>query len=368
MLAAGAVQGGKTGDSYHKQASPQENVALQFDTQALERQPRISDLIPKHPLAFLLWFLAGLAAVLGLEALYAWMPELASMTSDGRVAAFDLDGEGSLAAWFSSTTLMLASLLAMVVWSIRRHKPDDYHARYRIWAWAAAGWMILAIDESASLHEGFKELAAWLTGFRPGADGSLWWVAAYLPPLSWVGVRLLLEMKACRSSTAALGAAAVAYVVAVVVQLGWLLPDAGARGVMVEEGCEMLGNLFLALSMALHARHVILEAQGLLPPRTTNQTISAAAHPGESAPRPKSAPAQAPQVGPPQQGTLRRVDAAHPTPPPAARQPEPTHARTPAAPLTTQPPASADSPPRRKLTKAERKALRRQQQRDDELD
>ncbi len=362
MLAAGAAQAAASADNSHEQGSHQENLVLQLDSQALQRQPRISDLIPKTPVAFLLWFLAGLVVVVGLEALYAWMPDLAAMTEDGRVAAFDLDSEGSLSAWFSSTILMLASLLALVVWSIRRHKPDDYHARYRIWAWAAAWWMILAIDESASLHEGFKELAVVLTGFRPGLDGSLWWVAAYLPILSWLGVRLVLEMKPCRSSLCALGATACCYAAAVVVHLGWLLPETGARGVMVEEGCEMLGNLFLALAMAMHARYVILEAQGLLPARATGKAAS------ESIPVEAANRGSAPQARLPDDGGVRRVDAPHAAPPPASRQPEHAAARATAHDAVALRPPTAAPPPRRKLTKAERKALRRQQYREDELD
>lgn len=362
MLAAGAVAAASAGDNSDEKGTHQENTVLQFDSHALQRQARISDLIPKTPVAFLLWFLAGLAVVVGLEALYAWMPDLAAMTTDGRVAAFDLDSEGSLGAWFSSTTLMLASLLALVVWSIRRHKPDDYHARYRIWAWAAAWWMILAIDEGASLHEGFKELAALLTGFRPGLDGSLWWVAAYLPPLSWLGVRLVLEMKPCRSSLCALGATACCYAAAVFVHLGWLLPETGARGVMVEEGCEMVGNLFLSLSMALHARYVILEAQGLLPTRATAQAASESSR--AETPDQDSA-AQAPL---PDESSVRRVDGPHPIPPPASRQPEHAAAQASSIDAVAQRPPTAAATPRRKLTKAERKALRRHQYRDDELD
>jgi hypothetical protein len=34
---------------------------------------------------------------------------------------------------------------------------------------------------------------------------------------------------------------------------------------MLEEGAEMIGNLLLLLAMGLHARHVLLDAEGLLP-------------------------------------------------------------------------------------------------------
>ena len=56
-------------------------------------------------------------------------------------------------------------------------------------------------------------------------------------------------------------------------QLGWILPEAGAREVMLEEGAEMIGNLFLLLAMTLHARYVILDAEGLLPHREETEDV-----------------------------------------------------------------------------------------------
>lgn len=223
----------------------------------MDEQLRVTDFVPRRYITLLLWFLVAVTVVTGLEALYAWMPEIAKHTTDGRIAALDLDSEGSLGAWFSSFILQLAAAMALVVFAIRRHKEDDYHGRYRIWVWAAVCWQMMSIDESASLHEGFKELMTLTTGQRVLGDGSIWWVAAYALVLGTMGVRLVLEMRICRSSTTGLFLAALCYVAAVVAQLGVIVPDLGARAVMVEEGCEMAGGVFLLLAMSLHARYVI---------------------------------------------------------------------------------------------------------------
>ncbi len=223
---------------------------------------RITDLCPQRPWVLAVSFLAGLLIVAGLEALYYWMPALSAQTTDGRIEAFDLDGEGSLAVWFSSMTLAAAAMVSLLVYSIRRHKADDYHGGYRIWVWAAMCWLVMSIDECGSLHEAFKEMMSHLTGTRIAGDGSLWWAGAYLLILGTVGARLLLDMRGCRSSIAAFFATAVAYGVAVAAQLGWVLPESGARGVMLEEGAEMVGNLFLTLAMAIHLRYVCLDADG----------------------------------------------------------------------------------------------------------
>ena len=60
----------------------------------------------------------------------------------------------------------------------------------------------LSIDETASLHEGFKEMMVLVTGTRVFGDGSIWWVAAYGFLLGGVGTRLLVDMRECFLSTA----------------------------------------------------------------------------------------------------------------------------------------------------------------------
>jgi len=310
---------------------------------------RLIDLIPRRLTTFGLLLLAGLALVAGLEVLYAWgaSSAMTGMTTDGRVAAFDLDGEGSLAVWFSSSVLSLAALVAVIVYTVRRHKTDDYQGYYRVWLWAAMCWLLMSIDETSSLHEGFKEMMAQVTGVRPGLDGSIWWVVPYFFLLGAVGSRLLLDMRHCRLSSTALVAAAVCYAVAVVTQLQWVLAESGARGVMVEEGAEMVGNVLLLLAMGLHARYVILDAEGLLPEREPPVK--------KRKKRPKRELVEEDPVAALGDEWMH-VDAAHPTPQPTYTQPQAP--RTGVVHPAFEDPEPVPSPVRRKLTKQEKKALR----------
>jgi len=308
---------------------------------------RLIDLIPRRLTTFGLLLLAGLAVVAGLEVLYAWgsSSAMTGMTTDGRVAAFDLDGEGSLAVWFSSTVLSLAGLVAVLVYTVRRHKTDDYQGYYRVWLWAAMCWFLMSIDEASSLHEGFKEMMARVTGVSPGLDGSIWWVVPYFFLLGAVGSRLLLDMRCCRLSSTTLVAAAVCYAAAVVTQLQWVLAESGARGVMVEEGAEMVGNVLLLLAMGLHARYVILDAEGLLPER-------------EPRVKKKRAKRQLAEEDPIAAlgNEWMKVHAAHPAPQPTFAQPQ--KPRTGAVHPAFEDPEPVQSPVHRKLTKQEQKALR----------
>jgi hypothetical protein len=255
------------GEARSVPASPPPNVPRYAEAARREHQPRIVDLIPQRKLVLLAVFALGLLVIVGLGWLYCLMPRLSPWTHDGKVAAFDLDAEGSLGTWFSSFLLTVSAGVACIVYSLRRHRVDDYRGAYRIWIWAALVWFLMAIDEAGSLHEGFKELMALVIGLRLSGDGSLWWVLAYGLVLAVVGTGLLLEMRECRSSSAALLAAGGSYALAVAVQLEWLMPHSGARGILVEECAEMVGDLLVLMAMMLHARYVLRDIEGLVPVR-----------------------------------------------------------------------------------------------------
>lgn len=309
-----------------------ENPRHYGDAAFMDQTLRIIDLVPRRLTTFGLLLFAALAVVAGLEALYAWSstPAISRLTTDGKVAAFDLDGEGTLAVWFSSVTLLLASLVALLVYTVRRHKTDDYRGYYRVWLWAALCWTLMSIDETSSLHEGFMGMMSSVTGTKIYGDGSIWWVVPYFFLLGAVGSRLLVDMRRCRLSSAALLTTAGCYALAVATQVAG---DGLTRAVMIEEGAEMVGNVFLLLAMGLHARYVILDAQGLLPAHRaeSDELEDGRAEEGSSS-------AAADWV---------KVDAPHRTPRPVSQRRS-----------RTVEPEPVPSPVGRKLTKQEKKALR----------
>ncbi|MBX9791614.1 MAG: hypothetical protein K2Y37_22055 [Pirellulales bacterium] len=221
---------------------------------------RVTDLVPRGYAALSLWFVAGALAIAGIETLYYFMPRLAA---DGHVPAFDLAGHGHLANWLASAVLLVSSLASLLIYSIRRHKADDYHGRYRIWLWAAAVWLVMSIDETAGLHHGFQGLMVGLTGTRIAADGALWWMLPYGLVLLAIGGRLLFEIRACRTAVAFYALAGLMLGAAVAVHLDSIpYPLPAEYLVMLEEGLELAGDWCLLVSLALFARFTILEAEG----------------------------------------------------------------------------------------------------------
>lgn len=356
----------------------------------IDHQPRVTDLVPQRYGVLALLLMAGLAMTGGLEAAHYWLPQISRMTGGSRLIALDLASDAALANWFSSTVLAMAAVTALVIYSVRRHRKDDYHGRYRVWLWAAALWALMSVDEATSLHEGLSELAAHFSG-DVRAGGILGWVAAYSLLFAAIGTRLFLEMRSCRLSSASLVAAAGCFVAAVIAKTRLVPALSGDYALMAEEGCEMLGDVFLLFAMAAHARFTILDAQGAITPKAKK---AKSAKQEKLAEAKKESPSQAQPAAPAKRSWFSRgaVDAAHNSPPaPSAKTLESSKSGSKSAsaklagrPNSQNTNAAADASAQtrtarkqqptdaeddydyqddRRLSKAERKAMRRQKDR-----
>lgn len=315
--------------------------------QFLERQWRLLDLVPQRLLLMAILSLAGIGIIAGLEAAYAGA--IQHLTADQKLAtALNVGAKGSLACWFASLTLLAASFAALVVYTIRRYRTDDYQGRYRVWIWAAVCWFLMATDQAASLREGFRDLMIRWTGTPVLGDGTFWWVAAYVLLFVALGSRLVLDMRPNRLAITALMAAAVSYSLAFACHLGWKPIGTTAGDVMLRTGSEMAGQFMLLATMVVHARYVLRDAQGLVPhPEPTKKDEPERHEPKQEEVKVVSLAAD----------RWRSIDPPHSTPPAASQRP----AAPPAATGATKPsPAVPFNPPQvdRKLTKAERRALK----------
>ncbi len=214
----------------------------------------------------------GLIAIAGLLTLYVAAPKVFKLEDRTPLAAV-LGGPGSLSNWLSVLLLLTASFYAVVNFAIRRHKTDDYHGRYRVWLWAAACWFLMASDAVASLHEGVQALLISLTRVRVVGDGSIWWIAPAALLFGIVGTRLVIDMWPSRTARATAILAAIAYFAAALAFFRVVRLPSELAGSLLLHGSLLAGNLLLAWSMALHARFVLLDAEGQLPRRTAKPKV-----------------------------------------------------------------------------------------------
>lgn len=308
------------------------------DAEFLQQQLRLLDLVPRRLIVLAVLFSAAAAVIVGLEFAYVWMVGRAA-AGGTTLTTLDVAAKGSLACWFSSLMLLAAAVVALLIYSVRRHRTDDYQGRYRIWIWAAGGCFLLATDQAAGLREAFREMMISLTGTPLLGNGDPWWIVAYVIIFGAIGSRLLMDVRFCPLSVCALSGAAVAYGLTVAQRFGLMVFDGGANKVMYLAGSEMAGNLLLLAAFGSFARHVVLDAEGLLPRRRRNE--------------PEDQQCEDDQFRSAGPGRWRKIDPPHVAP-------KPMYQRA-ATPATVSLPATAatPSPVARKLTKAERKAMKK---------
>jgi hypothetical protein len=98
------------------------------------------------------WIVGSIVAFLALAGTLSafFKVVLQQSTAFGFVPLFDLDREANVPSWYSSLAILCcATLLATIVFTKR--KEQDPH--YRAWRLLAATFLLLSLDEAASLHE-----------------------------------------------------------------------------------------------------------------------------------------------------------------------------------------------------------------------
>src|SRR5262249_19509135 len=98
------------------------------------------------------------------------------------------------------------------------------------------------------------------------AGGQIWWIGCWGLVVAATTVRLLLDMRQCRSALLVTVFALALWCVALSFQLSVLqVPGISIR--LVAGTLKLTRDLMLVLGLTLYARYVVLHAQGLLPAR-----------------------------------------------------------------------------------------------------
>jgi hypothetical protein len=222
--------------------------------------PRLTELVPRRGSSVLYIFAGGVVVIVLLGGLYALGFRLAHLTTDGKLAAFDLDAEGSIASWFSIVLLFACGLAALLVRRLRVAAGCSASER-RMWLACGLLWITMSLDEGASLHESFKEVMVRLTGTRLFGDGSVYWVLPYFLLLCASGLFVLHAARRSPISVASLLGAGTSYAVAVIAQFEFWLGNHPAIETWIEESCELLGGLLILLTLTLYARTIVIELE-----------------------------------------------------------------------------------------------------------
>ena len=226
---------------------------------------RWSDFVPLRNWTLVGVMLAGLVIIAILEAGY-YFAARSGLWATGGLGALDLVRPDSLAGWWSASVMLTCAVMAAFIYSVRRYRLDDYRGRYRVWLGAAVLWTLMSIDTLADLRTAVRTLGVELSGYAGPGDGVIWWLAPWGLFAFWFGLRMVLDVRACRTATVSLVVGFLA-VIGALIMPKMLHSLADDLAIMLSAGCSLLGRWLLFSGHVAYARHVLLEAHGRLPVR-----------------------------------------------------------------------------------------------------
>jgi hypothetical protein len=244
------------------------SAARYSDAAGVENHPQITDFVPRQYRTIALVALLGVASAAALAAVNFCARSPAGTAVVSPTAELAANVAVGIATWMAAVVLLLAAAGCALIYSIRRHRIDDYRGRYRIWLASAAACLLLSVSSVAALHDVLAAVLANVTGWTALREGAVWWLTVGLLPLGWIFVRTLLDARECRLAAALMMAAALAYATSAAAYFGALSNAAATLDVILTGGTAvLLGHWLLFAAVASYARFVVLDAQGLVPMR-----------------------------------------------------------------------------------------------------
>jgi hypothetical protein len=247
-----------------------------------ERQHKILDLVPRRSGIILILFLLQLTVLAALQALHWSFFEDASALDRAWLSYFDITRAGGLASWYESVVFATLAMFCGVLYSVRRHRRDDFQGRYRSWAWLAGVWLLLSANATTGFERFAGETAERLApqvGLLQGVNWSaMQWAAVLLSTMTVVvTARMWFEFRESYATSLWVVMALLTYAVGSVHRQGWL-PAGYVSNEWIAASCDLLGVSFLSLSFLVYTRFVVRDAHGEITRRPrTAETAAAAA-------------------------------------------------------------------------------------------
>jgi hypothetical protein len=208
----------------------------------------------------------SLLMVAGVLTLSQWIDELAGHVPRAALAAFEPGAPHGVVTWLASVFLLVNVYAALLVYTLRRHRVDDYYGRYRIWLAVAGASLLASLDVST----GASSLLAALLGplaqcCRLPAEYGL--PAALTLAGGYLAVRVCIEVHRARLAMTAMVLAIGCLLALATNVAAWrgLLP--AEHEVLVRSALKLCGCMLLPVTTLLFARYVLLDIEGKVPQR-----------------------------------------------------------------------------------------------------
>lgn len=240
-------------------------LAQRYNKAALQAiNAPIAKYIPLRPYNLFVWFLVGLIPILGLLLLDSYLPEITHQLGTQATRGFDLSAPGNLMAWLSSVTFGFAVAVMLGTYSVRRHRRDDYRGRFTVWRWAILCAVVVSIDATVGIHHTWQSICEFATGTSLWRDGKIWWIGTWSILLGGMLLRLMFEMASSKKAVGWALGASVCYLWSAIVELGVAPIESEYATQTSQVATLLLGHHLMLFSLVNYAREVVLEAMGLV--------------------------------------------------------------------------------------------------------
>lgn len=306
----------------------------------IENHPQVTSFVPRRFRMFCAFAILGIGVAIAAEAIAHFAEPLSQFTAVVSPAELTETFANRPVAWTSAALLLLTLGYTRLIYSLRRHRVDDDKGRYRVWR--TAGWAatLLSINAVLSAHELIARYLGHVVEYQMLPASAGWWLIPSALLGGWLLIKLMIDASECRGALSLYVLAVICLVVAGVSSAGWSPSWAAAWPDTMSRSLPLVAYTLLLVGSQLFARYVILDVQGLIAhaaPATTEVAIAQETQPqAELKPSRKQAKKKGAEEG--QDDASAWVDG-------------------------SEPEIDYDGEPTRRLSKAERKRLRKQKQR-----
>ena len=229
-----------------------------------------SRLLPQRLLSVWALLAAGIALVAGLTTANIQLTVICQTLGITSLPAAEWSSPASIGAWFSNLLLIVAGLLCLLIYGLRRHRLDDYRGKYRRWLTGAIVCIAASLVLSSGLHHTLAEVLANRTGASALPGGAIWWLVPGALLSGWIATRVALDMRPCRLGLFAMAIACGMYLAALAANFA-LLPVSLAT-IVAEPIARCIGHVWLVVALLAQVRFILLEASGQIAPSRTATT------------------------------------------------------------------------------------------------
>lgn len=229
-------------------------------------QRKVTDLIPKRPLAYSLSIVAFTALLAGVNLLAYFAPSWHTVIGRQGMEALAVTGPSSLATYLSTIFFAIAAVLCLQIYALRQHRCDDYEGTYRVWGWLAPAFAIASLGSALPLTTISQNIFIAVSGRG--------FTVTWLPLAIGVGFASLFLIRYLMEVRGSLGTVAWAGLAWLSICTSWASPEilktlatdvdqslvndlVLGNGLLVAAGASLLANL-------TYARFVFLRSNGFI--------------------------------------------------------------------------------------------------------